>query len=154
VARLRLVLVSAFAAGALAACGSADDDGATFANSQDGGDTFYASRLPEPSTFRVGVDATLPSCDAVAGSGDEASPCVPLRGCRGGWLVRFRVSGADVSPFEDRFADVVLDEDTPPDLRAMMRADARDTDFFVHVDAEPGDGAGEGPSLRCLDDRP
>jgi hypothetical protein len=148
------VLVLALAVGALAACGSDDaDKGAQLANSQDGGDTFYASRLPEPSTFRVDVGATLPSCDAVAGTDDAASVCVPLPGCTEGWLVRFRVTHVNVSPFEDRFANVVRDEDTPPDLRAALRADTRDSDFFVDVGVEPDGGNGEQPStLKCLDD--
>ena len=155
-ARLRLVLVLALASGALAACGSDDaGEGAQFANSQDGGDTFYASRLPEPSTFRVDVGATLPSCDSVAGTDDAPSVCVPLRGCEEGWLVRFRVTQVNVSPFEDRFANVVRDENTTADLRAALRADTRDSDLFVHVGVEPGGGMGEQPStLSCVDDRP
>ena len=153
-ARLGLVFVLALAVGALAACGSEDaDEGAQLANSQDGGDTFYASGLPEPSTFRVDVGATLPSCDAVAGTDDAASVCVPLRGCKEGWLVRFRVTRVNVSPFEDRFANVVRDENTPADLRAALRADTRDSDFFVDAGVEPDVGNGEQPStLKCLDD--
>ena len=156
VARLQLMLVLALAVGALAGCGSDDPgEGAQLANSQDGGDTFYASGLPEPSTFRVDVGATLPSCDSVAGTDDAASVCVPLRGCKEGWLVRFPVSHVSVTPFEDRFANVVRDENTPPDLRAALRADTRDSDFFVDVGVEPDGGKGEQPStLRCLDDRP
>jgi hypothetical protein len=154
VARLRLVFVLALGVGALAACGSDDaDEGAQFANSEGGGDTFYASRLPEPSTFQVDVGATLPSCDAVAGNDDADLVCVPLPGCKGEWFVRFRVTQVNVSPFENRFAGVVRDEDTPPDLRAAMRADTRDSDFFMDVAVEPDAGNGEQlTTVRCLDD--
>ena len=90
-------------------------------------------------------------CDSVAGTDDAASVCVPLRGCKEGWLVRFRVTQVSVSPFEDRFANVVRDENTTADLRAALRADIRDSDLFVHVGVEPDGGKGEQPStLRCL----
>jgi hypothetical protein len=154
VARFRLVPVLALAVAALAGCGS-DDDGATqLADSQDGGDTFYASQLPEPSTFRVDVTTTLPSCDAAAGPDDTASACVPRPGCENGWLVRFRVTHVDVSPFEDRFATWIGDEDAPPELRAAMHADTRDSDYFVDVGvATPdGDGAAGRSTVKCLDD--
>jgi hypothetical protein len=147
------VPVLALAVAALAACGS-DDRATQLADSQDGGDTFYASRLPEPSTFRVDVSTTLPSCDAVAGTDDTSSVCVPRLGCEKGWLVQFRVTHVDVSPFEDRFAEWIGDEDAPPEVRAAMHADTRDSDYFAHVGVETPGGAGRaGPStFRCLDD--
>jgi hypothetical protein len=155
VARLRLVLVLVLSVGALAACGS-DDDDTQLANSQAGGDTFYASRLPEPSTFQVEVGATLPSCDSAAGADDAASVCVPRQGCKEGWVVALRVTRVDVSPLEDRFSNVARDETTPPDIRAALRADTKDSDFFVNVGVEPPDGGHrEQPkTLRCLDDQP